>query len=46
MFISVISWTIDARRGIFFEVTDIQVPPSSGEILGQEVQELSQVLKS
>ena len=46
MFISVISWAIDARRGIFFEATDIQVPPPSGEILGQEVQELSQVLKS
>jgi hypothetical protein len=46
MFISVIAWAIDARRGIFSEVTDIQVPPSRGETLSQEVQELSQVLKS
>ena len=46
MFISVISWPIDARRGIFSEVANIQVPPSSGEILSQEVQELSQVPKS
>jgi hypothetical protein len=46
VFILVIAWVIDARRGIFSEVTDIQGPPSSGEILGQEVQELSQVLNS
>ena len=41
MFISMIAWAIDARRGIFSEATNIQVPPSRGEILGQEVQELS-----
>ena len=46
MFISVISWPIDARSGILLEVPDIQVPPSRGKILGQEVQELSQVLNS